>query len=75
MCNHTGCKAACGGEDQRIPAGWGWRDSQVEKQGEAGNRILHHRTLTDLWEAGTAPEGCRSDGAGVEAGCRRSQAG
>lgn len=75
MCNRTGCRAVCGGEDQRSPAGWGWIDSQVEKQGEAGNRILHPRTLMDLWEGGTALGGCCNDGGGVWVGCRCSQAG
>lgn len=75
MCSHTGCRAVCGDEDQRNPAGWGWIDSQVEKQGEAGNRILHHRTLMDLWEGGMALGGCCNDGEGAWVDCRRSQVG
>lgn len=65
MCNRTGCRAVCGGADLRSPAGWGWIDNPAVKQGEAGNRILHHRMQTDLWEGGMALGGCCSDAGGV----------
>lgn len=75
MCNRTGCRVVCGGEARRNPAGWGWIDSQVEKQGEAGNRIHRLRTPMDLWEGGTARGGCHNDGEGAWIGCRCSQVG
>lgn len=75
MCNRTGCRVVYGGEAQRNPAGWGWIDSQVEKQGAAGNRVLHSHTPTDLWEGGTAPGGCCNDGEGVWVGCRCNRVG
>lgn len=75
MCNRTGCRVVCGGEARRNPAGWGWIDSQVEKQGEAGNRIHRLRTPMDLWEGGMARGGCHNDGEGAWIGCRCSQVG
>lgn len=75
MCNRTGYRVVCGGEAQRNPVWWDWKDSQVENQGEAGNRILHFHIPMDLWEEGMAPGGCCNDGAGVWVGCRCNQAG
>lgn len=75
MCNRTGCRAASGGEAQRNPAVWGWIDSQVEKHGEAENKILRLHTQMALWERGRPPRGCYNGGEGGWGGCRRSQAG
>lgn len=75
MCNHTGCRAACGGEDRHSPVRWGWRDSRAERQGEAGSRILRLHTQMDLWVGGMALGRYCNGGGGVPAGYRCSPVG